>query len=144
LAAGCLPTFGALFLLASGLGNERTPLMKILSSRPVVAIGVLSYGWYLWHWPLTAFARTLPFAHGSHWKDIAASSVALILSVPTYLFLEQPMKSLRRSDITRRFGGSIIIAGLAGSAVVAIVALFLARSPLFVGNALRPRFPTPD
>jgi peptidoglycan/LPS O-acetylase OafA/YrhL len=134
LAAGCLPTFGALFLLASGLGNERAPLMKILSSRPVVAIGVLSYGWYLWHWPLTAFARTLPFAHGSHWKDIAASSVALILSVPTYLFLEQPMKSLRRSDITRRFGGSIIIAGLAGSAVVAIVALVLARSPHFVGN----------
>jgi peptidoglycan/LPS O-acetylase OafA/YrhL len=134
LAAGCLPTFGALLLLASGLGNERAPLMQILASRPVVTIGVLSYSWYLWHWPLTALARTLPVAHGSHWKDIAASSVALILSVPTYLFLEQPMKSLRRSDIPRRFGGRIVLAGVAGSAVVAIVALVLGRSPLFIGN----------
>ncbi len=134
LIAGCLPTFGALLLLTSGLGNERAPLIQILASRPVVTIGVLSYSWYLWHWPLTALARTLPVAHGSHWKDIAATSVALVLSVPTYLFLEQPMKSLRRSDITRRFGGRIVLAGIAGSVVVAVVAMALARSPLFVGN----------
>ncbi len=134
LVAGCLPTLGALLLLASGLGNERAPLMQILASRPVVTIGVLSYSWYLWHWPLTALGRTLPFAHGSHWKDIAASSLALILSVPTYLFLEQPMKKLRRSDITLRFGGRIVFAGIVGSAVVAVVAVVLARSTLFVGN----------
>lgn len=132
LVAGAVPTLGTLLLLASGLGNERGPLTRILASRPAVTVGVLSYSWYLWHWPLTAFARTLPVAQDSIWKDVFASAAALVLSVPTYRFIEQPMKRLRRPEITRRFSGRIVLAGIGGSLLVAILALALAHSPLFV------------
>ena len=135
--AGCLPTIGAVLLLASGLGNERAPLIRMLASRPAVTIGVLSYSWYLWHWPLTELARTLPVGQDSLWKDVASSAIALGLSIPTYLFLERPMKALRRADITRPFGGRIVAGGVAGSALIALLALLLARSPAYQGGALQ-------
>ncbi|HET7191950.1 MAG TPA: acyltransferase family protein [Pseudolabrys sp.] len=132
LVAGAIPTLGSLLLLASGLGNAGAPLTRVLASRPAVTIGALSYSWYLWHWPLTAFARTLPLAQDNIWKDVLASTVALVLSVPTYLIIEQPMKRLRRPEITRRFSGRIILAGIGGSLLVAVFALTLAHSLLFV------------
>jgi peptidoglycan/LPS O-acetylase OafA/YrhL len=126
LAAALPPTVGALLLLASGIGNDSAPLTRILASRPAVALGLLSYSWYLWHWPLTELARTLAIGQDSIWKDVAASLAALALSVPTYLFLERPLKALRRPEITGRFGGRIVAGGLAGSAVIAVAALILA------------------
>ena len=118
-------------LLASGLDNDRAPLVRLLESRPFVAIGVLSYSWYLWHWPLTELMRSLPIGQESIWKDVAASSAALLLSIPTYLLLERPMKALRRPEITRHYGGRIVVAGIGGSALIAVLALLLARSPAY-------------
>jgi peptidoglycan/LPS O-acetylase OafA/YrhL len=129
--AAWLPTLGTLALLACGLGNERAPLVRALASRPAVAIGVLSYSWYLWHWPLTELLRTLPAGEQGIWKDVAASSVALLVSVPTYLLLERPMKALRRREVTGAYGGRIIALGLGGSALIALLALLLARSPAY-------------
>ena len=134
IAAGLLPTIGTLLLLESGLDNDRAPLVRLLESRPFVAIGVLSYSWYLWHWPLTELMRSLPIGQESIWKDVAASSVALLLSIPTYLLLERPMKALRRPEITRRYGGRIVAAGIGGSALIAVLALLLARSPAYERN----------
>jgi peptidoglycan/LPS O-acetylase OafA/YrhL len=138
--AGLLPTLGTLLLLACGLGNERAPLVRLLASRPAVAIGVLSYSWYLWHWPVIELMRTLPIGQDGIWKDVASSGAALLLSVPTYLLLERPMKTLRRPAITRAFGGRIVAAGLGGSALIALLALGLARSPLYE-RALQPILP---
>ena len=134
VAAGLLPTIGTMMLLASGLDNDRAPLVRLLESRPFVAIGVLSYSWYLWHWPLTELMRSLPIGQESIWKDVAASSAALLLSIPTYLLLERPMKALRRPEITRHYGGRIVVAGIGGSALIAVLALLLARSPAYERN----------
>jgi SGNH domain-containing protein len=128
----------------AGLGNEQAPLTRILASRPAVTIGVLSYSWYLWHWPLTALGRTLFFGQESFWRDISATTAALVLSVPTYLLLEQPMKRLRRPEIMRRFSGRIVLGGIAGSAAFAIVALVLGRSPLFVPRVQAIELGTPS
>src|SRR5208282_2121208 len=34
---------------------------RILSARPFVALGLISYPLYLWHWPLLSFAASLDF-----------------------------------------------------------------------------------
>jgi hypothetical protein len=92
---------------------------------------VLSYSWYLWHWPLTELMRTLPIGQDSVWKDVASSSMALLISIPTYLLVERPMKTLRRREITSIYGGRIVAVGLAGSVLIALLALVLARSSVF-------------
>jgi len=136
-AAGCMPAFGALLLLVSGLHNEKPPFVKLLASWPAVAVGVLSYSWYLWHWPIIELARTIPVAEGSVWKDCGAAAVALLLSVPTYIFLERPLKALRQSGAARQFGNSIVGFGIAGSAAVALGALALVHSSA-LDRHLRP------
>jgi hypothetical protein len=60
--------------------------------------------------------------------------VALLLSIPTYLWLERPMKTLRRPEITRRYGARIVAVGIGGSALIAVLALLLARSPAYERN----------
>ena len=57
--------------------------------------------------------------------------MALLLSVPTYLLLERPMKTLRRPEFTRSYGGRIVAGGIGGSALIAVAALLLARSPAY-------------
>jgi peptidoglycan/LPS O-acetylase OafA/YrhL len=59
------PGFYALLpAIGTGLiiyGNALAPnnfCARLLRTRPTVRIGVLSYAWYLWDWPLLAFART--------------------------------------------------------------------------------------
>jgi len=128
------PSLGALLLIAAGLGEGRqtdAPMMRLLTSRPAVAIGLLSYSWYLWHWPLTELARTLPIGQDGLWKDIAASGFALLLSVPTFLLLERPLRNMRRVEITRRYGTRIIAGGIAVSVLIAAGAMLLLKSAAY-------------
>jgi len=53
---------------------------------------VLSYSWYYGTGPVIELMRSLPVAHVSIWKDVASSSVALLLSVPTYFLLDRPIQ----------------------------------------------------
>ncbi len=49
---------GATFLILSGVSNK-TFIGKFLSFKLFVAIGLVSYSAYLWHWPILAFVRYL-------------------------------------------------------------------------------------
>lgn len=84
-----LPTGGALLLIAAG--PDGWVNRKILSWRPLVWIGLISYPLYLWHWPLLAFAN-LSAAPPS--LELRASLVALsvLLATATYLLIEWPIR----------------------------------------------------
>jgi peptidoglycan/LPS O-acetylase OafA/YrhL len=53
-----LPCFGAALLILSGAGKN-TNVSKVLSVKPFVFIGLISYSLYLWHWPIISFAKYL-------------------------------------------------------------------------------------
>jgi len=127
--AAIVPTLGTLLILAAGIGDERSPFIRMLAARPAVTIGVLSYSWYLWHWPALAFARSLTDGHTSTTLDVVACAAALALAVPTYVLIELPMRDLRQQGVTRRRGGAIIAMGLGVSAAIALLALGLSRNP---------------
>jgi peptidoglycan/LPS O-acetylase OafA/YrhL len=86
-AAPCVIATAALIFTEGSWVNR-----NILAIRPMVAIGLVSYSWYLWHWPLLAFARIsadgiLPLRSG-----LLIALLSLLLAVGTYFVVEQPFR----------------------------------------------------
>jgi peptidoglycan/LPS O-acetylase OafA/YrhL len=66
---------------------------RALSLRPIVFIGLVSYSWYLWHWPLFSFARIVLDANGSATLGVMIGGISFVLAVLSYKFIERPFRS---------------------------------------------------
>ncbi|MGA8260978.1 MAG: acyltransferase family protein [Arenicellales bacterium] len=117
-AAALLPVLGSTALIASeGSWVNR----KILAHPVPVAVGLISYSWYLWHWPLMAFARICSVRPPSVWVLSVVALLALVLAAGSWRFVEQPFRRSARSA-----GNTILIYTLAsGSLIVVSIGLRL-------------------
>ena len=82
--------------------TARTAVGLVLSTRPLVLLGKISYSLYLWHWPLLVFARV---ATPDRTVDrVAAIGLAAALSVAQYQFVEQRfrLRGHELSELERR------------------------------------------
>jgi peptidoglycan/LPS O-acetylase OafA/YrhL len=70
-------------------------LRLCLSVRPLVAVGVLSYGIYLWHGPMMRIVEN--FARESRGYRALAVLIALVLAAISHRYLEAPVRSWARS-----------------------------------------------
>ncbi|UOF16498.1 acyltransferase [Lysobacter capsici] len=86
--------------------------------RPMVMIGRISYSLYLWHWPLLAVAKANKIG-SLHSVDLFGLVVlALILSIASYRWIEQPWRQ-RGGDRSRR----TVVTGIFLSVVLAVASL---------------------
>jgi peptidoglycan/LPS O-acetylase OafA/YrhL len=76
--------------LAFGSG----PLVRLLSSRVLVHLGVLSYGLYLWHYVVLAALGMLGYKYGLTMALIAAG-ITYVAAVLSFRFVEQPILQLK-------------------------------------------------
>jgi peptidoglycan/LPS O-acetylase OafA/YrhL len=130
-AAAMLPAAGAaLVIYAGSLGPSL--VSRLLSLKPIVFIGLISYSLYLWHWPIMVFPRYLmiEFTPAVQVALITASLVAAVLS---WHFVEKPFRT------KRTFGRRAIFTGAAGAMSLSIGALAVAS----VSDGWRSRF-SPD
>ena len=95
---------------------------RILSSRPLVSIGLISYSWYLWHWPLMSFARIVSPVGPSPAAMAMVTVLSLGLAVLSWRFVEQPFRhSATGSAATlRRYGLATLVAALATASLYAL------------------------
>ncbi len=90
--AALLPVLGSGLLI---FGNTLAPASlpaRLLTTKPMVSIGALSYAWYLWHWPLISFARTQRLMMPNMLVDTACALTALGLAALTLRFVENPIR----------------------------------------------------
>jgi peptidoglycan/LPS O-acetylase OafA/YrhL len=90
-AAALIPTAGTACLLVAGATTVRGGPFPLLEHPAMQWLGRLSYAWYLWHWPLLAFARDLPLLDGPT-VFLALSVVALGLAAVTHRLVENPVR----------------------------------------------------
>lgn len=85
-----LPTIGTAFFILGGSTSWIN--RKILSSRLLVGIGIISYPLYLWHWPLLIYSRIYLKHELSSFHRLLIISLTIILAGLTYICIEKPAR----------------------------------------------------
>ena len=118
-----LATVGAVggAVLIIGFAAPGEPVTRLLSSRPLVAIGLISYSLYLWHYPIYAFGRLLRPEVGP--LDYAVwLALSFGLAVLSYRVVEQPFRDPGRVPLGRLvgvLGGGVAAIGIFAAAMLA-------------------------
>jgi hypothetical protein len=126
---------GTVAIIAGIIAAPAAAPARLLRTRPMIVIGKLSYSWYLWHWPLLAFARVLAPDDNSPTRALAAVCGALALAALTFVFIENPIRQRRPWP----FAGAhqTLVAGGVLSLTVALLAVAL----MLQADAARRREP---
>lgn len=98
--AALVPCIGTALLIAFG-GNQGTVTNRLLSTRPFVAVGLISYSLYLWHWPLLVFAKYYANRKLEPAEVLALIVVAVVMSIISWRFIELPARN-RNGYFSRR------------------------------------------
>jgi hypothetical protein len=91
-----LPVAGAVAIILAGLLKPDNIIARGLATRPLVGIGLVSYSWYLWHWPLLAFTRLWQFDERRLDSAVTVALISLLLAIATYMAIERPARAWRR------------------------------------------------
>jgi len=108
-----LPTVGTMLLIAGGPGAWVN--RHVLPMRPLVALGLISYPLYLWHWPLLVFCRILSLDVPPWHIRLLVVGLAVMLAWVTFQWVELPIRFGQRQKWTAvTLIGLLTIMGLQG------------------------------
>ncbi|MGE3579712.1 MAG: acyltransferase family protein, partial [Vicinamibacterales bacterium] len=106
---GLAPTVGtALILLGATPG---TAVHRVLGSAPLAGLGLISYGAYLWHQPLFAFARHNVAEPPSTAVFLWLTLATLVLAYASWRWVERPFRTGTR--VSRRAVAAVAVSGSA-------------------------------
>lgn len=109
---------GTALLLVLATGETRTG--RLLASRPLVVVGLISYSAYLWHQPIFAFARHVTIQKLSEQTSWLLVSITLGLAYLTWRYVEQPIRARQRIANRERM---FVLAASTTAAIVAVGAI---------------------
>lgn len=125
------PCTGTAILLALHR-QDRTLVSRLLSTKPFVGIGLISYSLYLWHWPLFEFWRRWVLRTPTVTEYACLIGIAIGAAWFSWRYVERPFRRPEgRFDRRFMFRG----AGLAGG-----LCLLLAVA-VYAGSGFPSRFP---
>lgn len=113
-ALALVPVLGAALVIVSP--NAVTNRM-LLSSRPAVLLGLISYPLYLWHWPLLVYLGILRHGVPNFLEIWIAILAAVALSILTYRFIELPVR--HRRNVVPALSSSLASIGAIGLVTIA-------------------------
>lgn len=93
----------ALLLAPAGLFPERRDwTRRLLAWRPLVWVGTVSYGIYLWHMPLLTKIAPLVVPDGQLVAQLVTIALSVFLGAASFYLVEQPAQRLARRLPRRR------------------------------------------
>ncbi len=91
-----LPTGATALFIWAGAGGTRTWLTRLLSTRPLVYLGAISYSLYLTHYVWVTLPRQLPSPLVGWGWTLLELAGTLITAMVSYHLLEDPIRRSRR------------------------------------------------
>ncbi|MEV6560910.1 acyltransferase family protein [Nocardia sp. NPDC051756] len=93
-----------------------TGMARVLSVRPLVWLGTISYSLYLWHWPMLVLLR-----ENSAWpRTVLAVALAVVAAAGSKYLIEDPIR-FRASWARGRTGRNAFIAAMAALAALWLI-----------------------
>lgn len=125
-----LPTIGAALLIASGPSAFVNRIL--LGNRLMVAIGLISYPLYLWHWPLLSFAENIRGYDLSKFERLLVVLPAFPLAWLTYRYIERPIRFAQKTGLKKK----------TLALLVAMIAVFAGGVWTYWSNGFPSRLPS--
>lgn len=110
------PCLGAALIIHAGPSTKASGL---LASRPLVAIGKISYSLYLWHWPVIVFTKYWLMRELTLTEKFLVIIASFLLATLSYIFIETPFRR-RVIGATRH---SLFMQGSVATVLFAIIGL---------------------
>jgi len=86
-----IPCLGAAAILWAN-SRRLTFTGRLLSNRPLVFVGLISYSLYLWHWPISAFATYIELGDSLMWQ-VTLMGISLLAAWVSWRWIEQPCRT---------------------------------------------------
>lgn len=119
-AAALLPVLGVVALILANAHRE-TLVGQFLSSRVMVGLGLISYSWYLWHWPVFVFSSYASVEEPGVLDIAGLILLTLVLGYLSWKFVETPFRERRllagRRQVLQAGFCGILVLGVAGQAL---------------------------
>jgi peptidoglycan/LPS O-acetylase OafA/YrhL len=123
---------------ALGTGAILLAPSPILRRQPFVGVGLISYPFYLWHWPILSFAAALHYDGEVPRALVVAASV--VLAWLTTRYVERPI----RFGLLKSRGAMMSVFALGSVAATAAVVILSAGAPSRYPVEIRPVLATMD
>jgi peptidoglycan/LPS O-acetylase OafA/YrhL len=89
---GLASVLGTTGLIAALLAApDANPAIRLLSSKPLRYLGLLSYSLYLWHWPVIVLMRWTT-GIDAPWQKLVALAIAFAMAAFSYHGVETPLR----------------------------------------------------
>ena len=149
---GLLATVFAVGLVGSLAAQSGGLPERFFSLPPLVFLGKISYGTYLWHWPVVILLREV-VEPGVVARTLLVVVLSTALATASYQMLERPVRSVKLREL---FRAPTVMIALTASALVAVLAvppvlesdgrpaLALSGSGIATGTARNATGPVPD
>jgi peptidoglycan/LPS O-acetylase OafA/YrhL len=112
---------------------------KVLSFKPIVGVGLISYSLYLWHFPIFAFSRHTSLTHSGYDK-FEWIFATFILSILSFRFIETPIRNSHR--VGKRAFLLLIFSALILASTVSVLIIkgvFVNSEKVLIGKLLDNR-----
>ena len=109
-----MPTVGTGLVII--FATSETAVGRLLSTKFMVGVGLISYSTYLWHQPLFVFARHRSLEEPSTALLLVLSAASLLLAFISWRYVESPFRNKklisRKAIFTFTLVGSVAFAGI--------------------------------
>ena len=105
-----LPVSGAVLVIAARSGVTN----RMLGLRPLVFVGLVSYSWYLWHWPIISFAHIVQQSVFTAWQVFVIGALSFLCAWLSFKLIEQQFRASATppSTLFKRYAFVLAVAAL--------------------------------